>query len=107
MNLWNKLNYKMRLFMLIMAFTWIVSFVMFGIFYYREKEFKAESINASLQIYNAQLLLELEDGFEKGIEYANSNSGSIRFTIMDTLGTVLYDTKGLLPGVDRSDRQEI
>lgn len=107
MNLWNKLNYKMRLFMLIMAFTWIVSFVMFGIFYYREKEFKAESTNANLQIYNAQLLSELEDGFEDGVEYADSNSDSVRFTIMDTLGTVLYDTRGLQAGTDRSDRQEI
>ena len=50
MNLWNKLNYKMRLYMLVMVFTWIVAFVFLGIFYYREKEFKAETLNAHLQI---------------------------------------------------------
>lgn len=109
MNLWNKLNYKMRLYMLVMVFTWIVAFVFFGIFYYREKEFKAETLNAHLQIYNAQLLSALDVDFEKGEEYINYvlESDSVRFTILDTAGVVIYDTQGVKAGTLHSDRLEI
>lgn len=95
--------------MLIMVFTWIVAFVLFGIFFYREKEFKAESLNSHLQIYNAQLLTALENGFDAGREYIDyvNNSDSIRFTVLDTAGVVLYDTHGIVPGTDHSNRREI
>lgn len=109
MVLWNKLNYKMRLFMLIMIFTWIVAFVLFGIFYYREKEFKAESLDARLQIHNAQLLSALKNGFEEGLSYVNyiSTTDSVRFTILDTAGVVLFDTHGVPKGTEHMDRREI
>lgn len=109
MVLWNKLNYKMRLFMLIMIFTWIIAFVLFGIFYYREKEFKAESLDARLQIYNAQLLSALKNGFDEGINYVNyiNNNDSVRFTILDTMGVVIFDTHGIPMGTEHLDRREI
>lgn len=109
MVLWSKLNYKTRLFMLIMIFTWIVVFVLSGIFYYREKEFKAESLNAKLQIYNAQLLSALKNSFEEGISYVNyiNNNDSVRFTILDTAGVVIYDTHGIPRGTEHIDRLEV
>ncbi len=96
--------------MLIMIFTWIVAFALFGIFYYREKEFKAENLNSRLQIYNAILNHSLEEGgVDSAKEYINKimKNETIRFTVFDSAGIVVFDTKGVLPGTDHSDRKEI
>lgn len=102
-------NYKMRLFMMVMVFTWLVSFVMFGIFYYREQEYKAEGLNARLQIYNAQMHSALENGIESSKKYAEYVTGSsnVRFTVMDTSGIVIYSTYGIPEGSDNSHRLEV
>ncbi len=99
----------MRIFLLIMLFTWIVSFIMFGIFYFREKEYKAEGLNSHLQIYNAQLLSELKDGTQEGKEYIDyvNKTEPVRFTIMDSVGVVIYDTQGIPSGTDHGNRREI
>ncbi len=102
-------NYKMRLFMMMMVFTWIVAFVFFGIFFYREKELKAEGINARLQVYNAQLLAALDNGFESGLKYIDyiSANDSVRFTVLDSLGAVIYDTRGIKKGTYHGNRMEV
>lgn len=103
-------NYKTRLFLMIMVFTWVIAIVMFGIFYFREKEFKAESYDSHLQIYNAQLLYSLRDGMNEGIAYIdsiNANVEPVRFTILDAKGVVIYDTGGEVCGADYSQRNEI
>ncbi len=109
MALRKNLNYKTRIFLLILTFTWIVAFVIFGIFYYREKEFKAEMLDSQLQIYNAQLLHSLDGGLDAGIGYIRSleRPDSIRFTILTLSGEVVYDTQGIAAGTDHSTRQEI
>ncbi len=92
-----------------MLFTWIVSFIMFGIFYFREKEYKVEGLNSHLQIYNAQLLSELKDGIDDGMEYIDdvNKTETVRFTIMDSVGVVIYDTQGIASGTDHGNRREI
>ena len=103
-------NYKTRLFLLIMVFTWVVAIAMFGIFYFREKEFKAESYDSHLQIYNAQLLYSLRDGMDAGLAYIdsiNENVEPVRFTILDVNGIVIYDTEGETIDVDYHQRNEI
>ncbi len=103
-------NYKTRLFLMIMVFTWVITIAMFGIFYFREKEFKAESYNAHLQIYNAQLLYSLRDGLEAGKEYIdsiNENVEKVRFTVLDASGIVIYDSEEGKPGEDYMLRNEI
>lgn len=103
-------NYKTRLFLMIMVFTWVIAIVMFGIFYFREKEFKAQSYDSHLQIYNAQLLYSLRDGLDAGkayIDSINENVENVRFTILDAGGIVVYDTGGVMPGTDYTQRNEI
>lgn len=110
MALTKTVNYKTRIFLIIIVFTWVVSAATFGIFYLREKELKAEVYDAHLQIYNAQLLYALRSGFESGVSYidaAKNQVEGIRFTILDTHGRVLYDTSGGKLGVDYSGRNEI
>lgn len=109
MALRNNRNYKTRIFMMIMVFTWIVAFSLFSIFYYREKEFKAESLDSRLQIYNALLLRSLDEGVDSAKSYMDEivREDSIRFTVLDTTGVVVYDTQGVAPGTDHGNRREI
>lgn len=102
-------NYKMRIFLMIMVFTWIVAFALFGIFYYREKEFKAENLDSKLQIYNVLLLQSLDEGVEPAKAYIDRvvREDSLRITVLDTDGIVIYDTQGIAPGTDHSNRNEI
>lgn len=95
--------------MMVMAFTWLVAFIMFGIFYYREKQYKAESMNARLQICNAQLISALNDGRVScgDLDEYISISDSLRFTVMDTAGIVLYSSYGIPLGSDHSNRLEV
>lgn len=109
MALKKSINYKTRIFLLIMVFTWIVAFVLFGIFYFREKEFKAESMDARLQIYNALLLNTLDDGLDQAMAQIDLmvNEDSLRVTVMDTDGIVIFDTHGIKPGTEHGNRREI
>lgn len=103
-------NYKTRLFLMIMVFIGVIAIAIFGIFYFREKEFKAESYNAHLQIYNAQLLYSLREGLDAGKEYIdsiNENVEKVRFTVLDASGMVIYDTEGETPGIDYTQRNEV
>lgn len=109
MALTRNFNYKTRIFALIMIFTWLVAFVIFGVFYFREKEFKAEMIDSQLQIYNAQLLKQLAVSETEAMEYIKDVTASqpIRFTILDCNGVVIYDTQGVPKGSEHGNRQEI
>lgn len=109
MDLIRTFNYKTRVFSLIMVFTWLVAFVTFGIIYFREQEVKAQILDSQLQIYNSHLLNALRNGEEAGIEYVNAQLGndSIRFTILNDSGVVIFDTHGITPGTDHSDRREV
>lgn len=101
-------RYTARVFGLTAAFVWMVTFVILGVFYYRENVFKAEGLNADLQTRSAALLEALDHG-----QPAQSAADSVaalarmRVTVLDTAGCVLYDTGGVAPGTDHSDRREV
>lgn len=109
MDLRRTFNYKTRVFSLIMVFTWLVAFVTFGIYYFREQEVKAQILDSQLQIYNSHLLNALKKGESYGVEYAiNQNANdSIRFTILNDSGIVIFDTHGVALGTNHSDRREV
>ena len=56
----NSFNYQTRLFLLIVVFTWVLTFAFFMLQYTREKEYKADTLNAQLQVYNRELLRAIE-----------------------------------------------
>ena len=109
MDLRRTFNYKTRVFSLIMVFTWLVAFVTVGIYYFREQEVKAQILDSQLQIYNSHLLNALKKGENFGIEYIinQSSNDSIRFTILNDSGVVIFDTQGVAPGTNHSDRREV
>lgn len=87
-------SYQTRMFLIVNVFLWILFFVFVTIQYSREREYQVEKLDTRLQVYN-QLLLEsyAENGLKLDSALIHSLAAdSVRITILDHKGVVLYDT---------------
>lgn len=92
----NKLTYHRRLFLLLLGISWLLvgCFMLFQ--YGREKRFKAERLNARLQLLNLRLLNAQSDGISPArfVEEHPGEFDSLRITMIDPAGNVVYDSAG-------------
>ena len=88
-----KFNYQTRLFSLIIVFMWILTFAFFTLQYTREKEYKVETINNELQMLNMRVLnsIESRDSIDMAHISRVIDADSVRLTVIDMAGNVLYD----------------
>lgn len=88
-------NYQTRLFLLIVVFTWVLTFAFFVLQYTREREYKVNTLNAQLQACNNSLLraLAADSVADYGVVDRFVESGDMRVTIVDLAGNVLFDTE--------------
>lgn len=102
-------GYQTGLFIMITCFTWIITLAFFVLQYTREKEFKIENLNSRLQVLNTEILNKLEDNnnFEiLDIRKAKYND-SLRVSVIDFSGKILYDSKGSSDTlINHSNRKE-
>ena len=106
----SRLSYHRRLFLLLLAFSWVLvaCFVLFQ--YGREKHFKAERLNARLQLFNLRMLDALDEGAEPAACIATHDEPfeELRVTIIDHQGNVLFDNSlDTLPAANHLDRPEV
>lgn len=84
----SRFSYHRRLFLLLLAFSWalVACFVTFQ--YSREKRFKAERLDARLQLFNLRLLDALGEGTAPGAFLAGHPLpyGDLRVTVIDDDG---------------------
>mgnify|MGYP000441009965 CR=1 FL=1 len=84
----HKLSYHRRLFLLLLVFSWTLvgCFILFQ--YGREKHFKAERLDAQLQLFNLRMLDALADGAtpEEFIAARDEPFGDLRVTVIDAAG---------------------
>ena len=105
-----KLTYHRRLFLWLAGYALLLvgCFVVFQ--YNREKEFKADKINAQLQLINVYIINELEKGISiEDIPLDDFHSfNDLRISVIDPAGTVAYDnTLDTLPSSNHLSRREI
>ncbi len=110
MGSWNKISYSQRLFLWLLSYSVLLvgCFVCFQ--YHREKRFKADELNAQLQLINAHLLEALTDGLDFALLSASQPHPfeELRISVVDTAGRVVYDnTLDTLPYADHRSRKEI
>ena len=106
----SRLSYHRRLFLLLLTFSWVLvaCFIVFQ--YGREKHFKAERLNARLQLLNLRMLDALDEGVEPAACIAAHNGPfeELRVTIIDRQGNVLFDNSlDTLPAANHLDRPEV
>ena len=89
----SRLSYHRRLFLLLLVFSWtlVACFVLFQ--YGREKHFKAEQLNAQLQLLNLRMLDAVDEGTapEAFIARQRNAFGDLRVTVIGHDGRVLFD----------------
>lgn len=106
----NNFSYQNRLFFLIAIFTWILTFAFFMLQYSREKEYKVNTLDSQLQVYNKNLAHIIENDsssntFKKVGKIVNADS--MRVTIVDLKGNVLFDSNGDNTFTNHLTRNEI
>ena len=101
------LSFHRRLYALLLAFIWLIVGFFISFQYVREKDFKSENLNAQLQLCNIHILQYLDEGgavgecvFPDGLPFSD-----IRLTVMDTLGTVLHDSRHNADSLDNHARR--
>lgn len=106
-----KISYPQRLFLWLLGYSLLLvgCFVVFQ--YRREKEFKADELNSQLQLVNAYILTELQEGKEPaGVPLREFHSfPDLRVSVIDgNDGTVVYDNSlDRMPGTSHLQREEI
>lgn len=75
--------------------------------YHRERQYKADELNAALQVVNAHILRDVDSG--RPVNFSNEYSiEDLRVSIIDCAGNVLYDNSlDSLPHTDHRQREEI
>lgn len=106
----NRFSYHRRLFLLLLTFSWtlVACFITFQ--YSREKRFKAERLDARLQLFNLRLLDALGEGVMPD-EFIGGHPipyDDLRITVIDDSGRVLFDNSAdSLPAANHSGRPEV
>lgn len=101
-------GYQMRLFVLISSFTWILTFAFFVLQYTREKEFKIEKLHSQLQILNTEIMNELKYAGDMSPLHTSgwAKDDSVRVTLINFSGDILFDTDADSVYKNHSDRKE-
>ena len=97
-----RLSFHKRLFLQLIAFSWVIVLCFIGFQYLREKEYKSKFLNTQLQQYNRHLLEAVEDG-ESYQEYIASHEkpfDDLRITLITLSGAVVYDNTISLDSLD-------
>lgn len=104
-----KLRFHQRLFLILLLFSWTIvgCFLIFQ--YGRERQFKAEQLDARLQLYNMRLLEALRDGKSpSSLTDIKAPFEDLRVSVISMSGLMIFDnTLDSLPDANHLDRPEI
>lgn len=105
------MSYQWRLFSLLLGMCLLLVICFIGFQFFREKQYKADVLNAELQIFNTQLIDRLEEGrdLQEWLDTVRTPIKDVRVTVFDRKeGTVLFDnTLDVLPGGTHLHRREL
>ena len=109
MGLKRMINYQTRIFLLIAIFTWVITFAFFAVQYTREYEYKVDLLNARLQEINTRIISDIAEGKRVDGDYVKKLTAgdSLRVSIIDVKGRVIYDSNGVNIRANHSDRNEV
>ncbi|MEE0804345.1 MAG: HAMP domain-containing sensor histidine kinase, partial [Prevotellamassilia sp.] len=90
-----KLSYHRRLFLVLLAFSWLMTCLVAAFQYVREREYKSDFISAQLQLYNRYLLESVEQGedYQRYIATHSRPFEDLRVSVITLSGTVVYDNE--------------
>ncbi len=105
---WGKITYSRRLFLWLVGYSILLVVCVLFFQYKREKDFKAEELNAQLQVLNERIIHRLEnENFD--INTVNVDDfKDLRVSVVDSSGQIIYDNSlDALPNANHLRREEI
>lgn len=89
----NRTFYHKRLFLFFLGFLWAIVLCFIGFQYIREKQYKQEFLSAQLQLYNRNLICQVDEGllYEEYIESHVKPFEELRISVVSLIGAVVYD----------------
>ncbi len=105
-----RLSYHLKLFIGLLIYSWILVAALTLFQYHREKTFKAEELNATLQTINSQILRQIDTQSDASIPDLDLGwypFDDIRVTIMNRDGKLVYDNTIDTTSDSHLDRPEI
>lgn len=104
-----KISVHTRIFLLIMFFTWSLALVFFALQYSREVDFKTEVLDSRLQMQNMRILDCLSKGRQITPQLLKEIGAddSLRVSVINFSGEVVYDTNSKNVKANHSDRTEV
>ena len=105
---WGKITYSRRLFLWLVGYSILLVVCILLFQYKREKDFKAEELNAQLQVLNERIIHQLETGNIDINTVDVDDFKDLRVSIVDSSGQVIYDNSlDALPNTNHLRREEI
>ena len=105
-----KVSYHRRLFLFFLSFLWLVIVCFIAFQYVREKQYKSDFLSAQLQMYNMNLVRQVDEGLsiEEYIEDHVQPFDELRVSVISLGGNVVYDNKIPLDSLNNhSGRPEV
>lgn len=108
MGSWINITYSRRLFLWLVGYSVLLMVCVLFFQYRREIDFKAEELNAQLQIYNERFIRQIEDGSFDISGFDLGELKDLRVSVIDSSGKVIYDNSlDILPNTNHLSREEI
>lgn len=105
-----KVSYHRRLFVFFLSFLWLVIICFIAFQYVREKQYKSDFLSAQLQMYNMNLVRQVDEGLpiESYIADHVKPFEELRISVISLGGNVVYDNMIALDSLNNhSGRPEI
>ncbi len=104
-----KLPFQARVIIAVVAIFWVM-IIVFTLFQYgREKQFKADLLNARLQMHNSRIIEDMQAGnsIEDILSRISQPMEDLRITLIDADGNIVYDNQGKIIATNHNSRPEI
>lgn len=103
------MTFRLRVFLFFLGACWLMGGIFMVFQYYREKEYKADTLNERLQMHNARILDDMRSGEDIAsiVSRIESPAEDLRITLIDSLGNVIYDNSCRLPIGNHNSRPEV
>lgn len=105
----NRISFQVRVLLLLLGTCWLLAGAFMVFQYHREKEFKTDMMNASLQMHNARILDDLRKGEPIGriVGRISVPAENLRVTLIGRDGSILYDSHGSGKFSNHNTRPEV
>ena len=104
-----RFTFQVRILLLLLGMSWLLAGVFMAFQYSREKDYKALMLDTRLQMHNARIIDDMRRGedIESILARIEAPADDLRVTLIDSVGTVLFDSRRFPIASNHNSRPEV